>query len=83
MATEGTAPQQKLDEWFLKLLACPGCDERRALTLNAEGTGLKCACGKYLFPVTDGIPVLLLDNAEILDADKTAGELSCGEGDKK
>ena len=81
MATEG--PQQKLDEWFLNLLACPGCVERRALTLNAEGTGLKCACGKYLFPVTDGIPVLLLESAEVLDAEKTAGDVSGADGENK
>ena len=75
MANNAAEQPQKLDQWFLDLLACPGCPERLALTLNAEGTGLKCACGKYLYPVNDGIPIGLVDAAEVLDEARVPGDM--------
>lgn len=66
-------PPQQLDEWFLDLLACPGCEERRSLVLTQDKSSLLCSCGKYSFPVRDGIPILLVDEAEILDVNATPG----------
>jgi uncharacterized protein YbaR (Trm112 family) len=60
-------PPQKLDDWFLGLLECPGCEYHRPVKLNSAGTSLDCACGKYGFPVRDGIPILLVEEAEVLD----------------
>ena len=66
--TTGAAlPPQKLDDWLLDLLECPGCEYHRPVKLNAEGTSLDCDCGKYGFPVRDGIPILLVEEAVILD----------------
>jgi len=48
---------------ILDILACPKC--RGALTIveNSAGSGLDCpSCGK-IYPVKDGIPVLLMEKA--------------------
>lgn len=55
-----------LDEQLLEILACP-CPEHAPLTVGAPGDesadALTCtSCGR-VFPVRDGIPVLLLDEA--------------------
>jgi uncharacterized protein YbaR (Trm112 family) len=50
-----------VDKELLEILACP--DEHHA-PLREEGDRLVCTeCGRR-FPVRDGIPVMLLDEAE-------------------
>jgi hypothetical protein len=61
-------PPQKLDDWLLDLLECPGCEYHRPVKLNAAGDSLDCDCGKYGFPVRDGIPILLVEEAVVQDA---------------
>jgi uncharacterized protein YbaR (Trm112 family) len=56
----------KLEEQLLEILACP-CPEHAPLRIGTpadpEADFLTCtACGRS-FPVRDGIPVLLLDEA--------------------
>jgi len=70
---------QPLDDWFLSLLACPGCEQRRPLHLGSDEVSLICECGKYSFPITDGIPVLLVENATILNEDATPNQLDSAE----
>ena len=69
----GTSPEkaapQTLDSWFLELLACPACPEHHSLTLDTAQNTLNCACGRYAFPIRDGIPILLVDEATVLNAD--------------
>ncbi len=65
---EKAAPQT-LDPWFLELLACPGCTQHHAVTLDTAQNTLNCACGRYAFPIRDGIPILLVDEATVLNAD--------------
>ncbi len=49
-----------IDQTLLEILACPAC--KTAVTL--EGDRLVCAqCGRR-YPVRDGIPVMLVDEAE-------------------
>jgi uncharacterized protein YbaR (Trm112 family) len=50
-----------LDPRLLELLVCPACHgEIRPV---AEAAGLECrACGR-VYPVRDGIPVMLVDEA--------------------
>ncbi|OZM73685.1 hypothetical protein CFN78_09200 [Amycolatopsis antarctica] len=55
-----------LDEQLLEILACP-CPEHAPLRVGSPGDpeadALTCtSCGR-VFPVRDGIPVLLLDEA--------------------
>ncbi|TCP49233.1 hypothetical protein EV191_10955 [Tamaricihabitans halophyticus] len=56
----------QLDQQLLEILACP-CPEHAPLAVgsptDAEADALTCtSCGR-IFPVQDGIPVLLLDEA--------------------
>ncbi len=54
----------QLDPQLMEILACPGPEHgplRPGTAADAEADALTCTeCGRS-FPVTDGIPVLLLD----------------------
>jgi uncharacterized protein YbaR (Trm112 family) len=78
---------QPLDAWFLELLECVGCDQHLPLHLGDTQQTLICHCGRYAFPIRDGIPILLVEEATVLDSeasptatisnaaeDKTTGE---------
>lgn len=48
---------------ILDILACPKCLGSLTLVENSAGNGLDCpSCGK-VYPVKDGIPVLLIEKA--------------------
>jgi uncharacterized protein YbaR (Trm112 family) len=50
-----------VDETLLALLACPAC--RGELELGRDGAALACrGCGRR-YPVREGTPVLLVDDA--------------------
>lgn len=49
-----------MDAEFVKRLACPACK----VALSLEGDKLVCTECRRRFPVRDGVPVLLLDEAE-------------------
>lgn len=59
-----TAPSTQFDTTLLDIFACPACDDRPPLTLNADSSTLDCAeCGRR-YPIEEGgIPVLLIDHA--------------------
>ena len=47
---------------LLEILACPACDSRPKVTL--ENDRLVCSeCGRR-YPIRDGIPVMLVEDAE-------------------
>jgi uncharacterized protein YbaR (Trm112 family) len=48
---------------LLDILACPQC--KTPLTLTADGQKLKCNQCLRVFPIRDGIPILLIDEAVI------------------
>ena len=50
---------------LLDILACPACDERPPVRLAADGKSLVCDCCRRQYPVRDGIPVMLVDEAVI------------------
>jgi uncharacterized protein YbaR (Trm112 family) len=60
-----------LDPQLLEILACPSDDHaplRPGTPADPEADALTCtSCGRQ-FPVTDGIPVLLLDEATVPEA---------------
>jgi uncharacterized protein len=57
----GSATSQELDEEFLSLLACPVCKTG----VRREGEQLICdTCGRR-YPIRDGIPVMLVEEAEM------------------
>ncbi len=50
-----------VDSELLKILACPKC--KGEVTLNERGDGIVCAACRLEYPVTDDIPVMLVDEA--------------------
>ncbi len=52
-----------LDPKLVALFACPACDSRPPLRL--EGETLICDQCRRVYPIRDGIPVLLIDEATI------------------
>lgn len=57
-----------IDKELLEILACPEC--KGEVTVNKQGDGLVCAHCALVYPVKDGIPVMLVDEAETI----TGGE---------
>lgn len=59
-----------IDEALLSILACPAC--RRSLEVS--GATLRCTqCGRR-YPVRDGIPVMLVDEALPPDQNESASD---------
>ena len=54
-----------IDSALLSILACPACDDRPPL--REEGETLVCDKCHRVYPVRDGIPVLLPEEATIPD----------------
>jgi uncharacterized protein YbaR (Trm112 family) len=50
-----------LDSRLLEILVCPKC--RGKLTVQEEPPALLCATCRVAYPIRDGIPVLLIDQA--------------------
>lgn len=49
-----------IDEALLKLLACPACKT----SVEEQGEQLVCSECQRRYPIRDGIPVMLIDEAE-------------------
>ncbi len=46
---------------LLEILACPAC--KSEVVLTEDMGGLKCAACRLVYPIRDGIPVMLIDEA--------------------
>ena len=54
-----------IDPELLELLACPACDSRPPVKLDEQSARLVCTeCGRR-YPIRDGIPIMLVDEAEV------------------
>ena len=53
-----------MEKKLLDILICPVC--KQALEENKDNDSLLCYACKLVFPVRDGIPVMLADEAEPL-----------------
>ena len=63
-----------LSEELIAVLACPACrGDLRLLGTLEQGDGFLCVACDKVYPIYDGIPVLLVDRA-IPRADWDAGE---------
>lgn len=60
---------RELDEDLLRILACPSCHSRVVPTPSGEE--LLCTGCPLAYPVRDGIPVMLLDQARHRDQPET------------
>jgi len=56
-----------MDHKLLDILVCPICKGR--LQMNADKSGLVCRADKLVFPIEDGIPVMLESEAKPLEND--------------
>ena len=54
-----------ISEQLLEILVCPAC--RAKVELKPNGSGLKCVECKRVFPIRDGIPAMLVDEAKTED----------------
>lgn len=53
-----------IDKELLDILICPACGDGSSVAPDAAGEALVCdRCGRR-YPVRDGIPVMLVDEAE-------------------
>jgi hypothetical protein len=50
-----------IDEKLLEILACPKC--KGDIRLNEDDSGLICDQCKLLYPIKDGIPIMLVEEA--------------------
>ena len=50
---------------LLAILVCPEPSCRRPLALTPAGDALKCAACRRVYPIRDGIPILLVEEAKI------------------
>lgn len=57
-----------IDPELLEILACPICKESVELTKDKKG--LKCVKCKRIYPIRDGIPVMLIEEAYTEDEQK-------------
>jgi uncharacterized protein YbaR (Trm112 family) len=49
---------------ILDVLVCPVPECRKPLTLAADESSLQCTVCSRIYPVRDGIPILLVDEAK-------------------
>ncbi len=66
-----TTPDVPIEPWLREILRCPMCHSTLVDTRGPDGAA-ELACGadappscRMVFPVTDGIPVLLVDEARL------------------
>lgn len=52
-----------INKELLEILACPLCKEEVKLT--ADENGLKCVKCRRVYPIRNGIPVMLIEEAKI------------------
>ncbi len=62
-----------LDHRLIDLLVCPACKGPLQMRRDADSrpVGLACAADRLLFPLRDGIPVMLESEARPLDGPAT------------
>jgi uncharacterized protein YbaR (Trm112 family) len=56
-----------MDTRLLEILACPVC--KGPLVLRREAQVLVCRADRFAFPIRDGIPLMLEDEARTLPSD--------------
>lgn len=57
-----------IDPQLLEILACPLCKE--SVKLTEDKKGLKCVKCKRIYPIRDGIPIMLIEEAVVEDEEK-------------
>ncbi len=56
--------QEIISQELLDILACPACKQDVELIQYGKGQhGLRCTACKCIYPIKDGIPIMLVDEA--------------------
>ena len=55
----------KIQQWVLDMLVCPVC--KTELKVLPDESGLKCRTCRRVYPIRDDIPVMLPEDAKIVD----------------
>jgi uncharacterized protein len=50
---------------ILDILACPVSECRKPLKLTSDEGSLECTSCRRIYPIRDGIPILLIDEARV------------------
>ena len=58
----------QIDRTLLEILACPACHS----PVRQEGEWLVCDQCKVKYPIRDGLPIMLVEEAEPIEADESA-----------
>ena len=54
-----------IDKKLLEILACPACETRPPVKLDEKNNKIVCTlCGRK-YPIREGIPVMLVEEAEM------------------
>lgn len=61
-----------MDNKTLNILVCPKCQSR--LEFDKKAQELICQNDQIAFPVNDGIPVMLIEEARSLSSEQEAGQ---------
>lgn len=72
-----------LDPQFLKILRCPIDPQRQAALTQPDENKLLCERCAVQFPIRDGFPILLIDEAVLPAQCPTAQQLPCQCGTAK
>jgi uncharacterized protein YbaR (Trm112 family) len=70
------------EEAFLACLRCP-IDPRREATLSREDQTLVCSGCRASFPIRNGLPILIPDEAELPPGIAIAAKLPCVKAARK
>jgi uncharacterized protein YbaR (Trm112 family) len=52
-----------LDSRLLEILCCPSC--REAVRQLLDGSGVECVACRRVYPIVDGIPVMLVEESRL------------------
>jgi uncharacterized protein YbaR (Trm112 family) len=55
------ANDSPISKELIDMLACPAC--KSAVTLTSNRSGIRCDSCRLVYPIKDGIPVMLIDKA--------------------
>ena len=59
------AKELSIEPDLLEILVCPAC--RGKVELRADGSALKCVECRRVYPVRDGIPAMVVEEATVED----------------
>lgn len=54
-----------IDEEFVEMMICPACGAK--VKLKEDGSAIKCVGCRRAYPVKDGIPSMLVEEATVED----------------